>query len=108
MKLKDEVKWKKNVKVNADSSYGSAVTQYAETWANLMEKKLAESKKLKDIAKDTSIEAALGSGISGFQYGCAVQILAEVWEHGEELRRWNNRDLQIHDEGERQTKKVVF
>ena len=28
-------------------------------------------------------------------------MLSQVWEHGEELRRWHNLDTQIHDEGEK-------
>ena len=33
-------------------------------------------------------------------YG-AVSTLSKVWEHGEELRRWSNLDLQIGNEGEK-------
>ena len=39
-------------------------------------------------------------GITGFQYGCAVGILSQVWVHGEKLRRWHNLDRQIGNEGE--------
>jgi hypothetical protein len=34
-------------------------------------------------------------------YGAAVSVLSSCWEHGEELRRWHNLDVQIHDEGEK-------
>jgi hypothetical protein len=33
-------------------------------------------------------------------YGCAVQMLAGCWIHGEELRRWYNLDTQLGTEGE--------
>jgi hypothetical protein len=41
------------------------------------------------------------NGITAYMYGCAVGILAAVWVHGEQLRRWHNKDVQIGDEGDR-------
>lgn len=38
-------------------------------------------------------------GITGFMYGCAVNILAHVWEHGEELRRWHNGEYDYDGDG---------
>ena len=37
-------------------------------------------------------------------YGCAVSILFQVWEYGDELRRWHNLDIQIGDEGDKANK----
>lgn len=99
MKLKDAELWNKSLANNQDP-YGAAGHRFAETWANLMEQKMAQGKPLHEVARDCSHEADV-EGITGFMYGCAVQILAAVWEHGEELRRWHNRDAQIGDEGER-------
>lgn len=40
-------------------------------------------------------------GITGFMYGCAVQMLAKSWKHGEALRRWHNKETQIGMEGDK-------
>lgn len=86
--LKDAAGWQKSVDVNQDS-YGASGLRYAARWANLMELKMSEGKVLSDIAKSTSHEADL-EGISGFQYGCAVSLLSQVWIHGEKLKEWDN------------------
>jgi hypothetical protein len=99
MKLRNETLWKKGLKNNQDP-YGAATYQYAVTWADLMEAHMAAGEELKDVAKSTSHEADI-EGITGFMYGCAVQILAEVWQYGEELRRWHNLATQMGDEGEK-------
>jgi hypothetical protein len=54
-----------------------------------MEKKLAMGEKLEDIVDATSHEADV-EGITGFMYSQAILILSQVWEHGEQLRRWHN------------------
>lgn len=100
--LKDPDGWKQQVEKNQDG-YGSGVIRFAARWANLMEQKMAKGAKLKDIAEKTSHEAD-SEGITGFMYGCAVSILSQVWEHGEELRCWHNLDTQLGDEGEKANK----
>jgi hypothetical protein len=90
MRLKDEVAWRKSVEVNAGSGYSSAVTRYAERWARFMEVKIAAGAAVADCADECS-HLADDEGITGFMYGCAVSILAQVWTHGEDLRRWHNK-----------------
>lgn len=99
MKLKDPEGWQKTVDNNQDP-YGAAGVGFARRWAELMEAKIDEGKPLALIAEATSHEADT-EGITGFMYGCAVSILSQVWEHGEELRRWHNLATQIGKEGER-------
>jgi hypothetical protein len=99
MKLKDQDLWNRGLANNQDP-YGSGIYQYAERWANLMEKEISDGKSLVEIANRTSHEADT-EGITGFTYGAAVSILAAVWECGEELRKWHNLDIQIRDEGEK-------
>ena len=101
-KLKDEAGWKLSVEKNQDG-YGSGVIRFAARWANLMEAKMVKGAKLKDIADKCSHEADV-EGITGFMYGAAVSILSQVWEHGEELRRWHNLSTQLGDEGEKANK----
>lgn len=93
--------WKaKQVDGNGDPEpYGLECFNFAERWANVMEKKMAKGEKLENIAKQTSYDVA--DGITGFMYGMAVSILSKCWIHGEQLRKWHNLDTQIHDEGEK-------
>lgn len=99
MKFKDETAWQKAWDVN-DDPYGRAAITFARDWAELMEARIDAGDALIDIARETS-HAADTSGITGFMYGCAVSILSQTWEHGEELRRWHNLDTQIGTEGEK-------
>lgn len=100
--LKDEAGWKLSVKKNQDG-YGSGVIRFTARWANMMEAEMAKGKKLKNIADKISYKADV-EGISGFMYGCAVSILSQVWKHGEELRRWHNKETQIGTEGDKANK----
>lgn len=97
----DETAWREFVTVNSDGGYSECVVRYAEKWARLMQGELAEGKPLEGIAASTSSEVADVEGITGFQYGCAVAILAKTWKLGEELRRWHNLKTQLRDEGEK-------
>ena len=99
MSLRDADAWKKSCELNKDG-YGGAVISYAERWARLMEAEIAAGKTVKDCARSMSSVADV-EGITGFMYGCAVSILAQVWAHGEDLRRWHNLDTQIGTEGEK-------
>ena len=99
MELKDAEGWKKANDANTDP-YGHRVMTYVEDWANFMEREMAAGKTLAECAEKTSREADT-DGITGFMYGAAVSILAQVWKHGEELRRWHNLKIQIGTEGER-------
>ena len=99
MKIKDKEGWEKGRKANEDG-YGKAIFDYAESWADLMEARMAKGEKIEDMAQETSREADV-EGITGFMYGAAVATLSQAWEHGEELRRWHNIDSQIGNEGEK-------
>ena len=100
MRLRDEEGWRKTVEANSDP-YGKAGVDFARSWAELMEERMAgDVTMLPSIAKQASHDADV-EGITGFMYGCAVSILSQVWEHGEALRRWHNLDTQIGTEGER-------
>lgn len=87
--LKDELIWNEVCNNNTDS-YGNAVIKYAETWARLLEVRIANGENLQEIADECSHIADI-DGITGFMYGCAVSILSSVWIYGEELKEWNNK-----------------
>jgi hypothetical protein len=99
--------WPENIDFNSEDSgraYGFTVILAAERWADEMEQRLAERPGMTvgDIANEAfaATDAWLGRwGLTGFQYGCVVSILARVWQRGEELRRWHNLHTQVADEG---------
>lgn len=91
--------WDECVRIN-DDPYGAAAVRYAARWANYMERLIDDGEALVDIAEQALRDADL-EGITGFMYGCAVSILSQVWQHGEQLRRWHNLKTQIGTEGEK-------
>lgn len=97
--LSDPDGWEKARAANQDG-YGGAVITYAEAWGRLMQRAMVHGEQLESVAGSLS-HMADAEGITGFQYGCAVSILSQVWEHGDRLRRWHNGDTQIGDEGDR-------
>lgn len=86
---------------NSDG-YSRACFTYAERWAELMEKKIEEIGDARETiikyADDLSHEADT-EGITGFMYGCAVSILSQCWEYGEELRKWHNKEYNYDGDG---------
>lgn len=97
MKLANDDHWEEWKKNNTDP-YGSFIIRYAERWADMMEQKMCDGAALSDIAKQTSHDADT-EGITGFMYGCAVNILADSWAYGEELRKWHNAQYGYHGDG---------
>ena len=88
MNLIDKTGWDKAVSANPDP-YGRCVIRYAQRWAEMMEEHISDGKSISDIAKKTSHDSDT-EGITGFMYGCAVNILSQVWKYGEDLRKWHN------------------
>jgi hypothetical protein len=88
------------------AGYGAVVIIAAGRWMDAMEHELVvrPDATIADVADGCfhDVDRGLGRwGLTGFQYGCVVSILAEVWEHGDRLRRWHNLAIQLGDEGER-------
>ena len=102
MKISNQKIYNKWVKNNTDP-YGKAVVDYAIRWAEMMEAETDAGKRILDIAKQTSRDADT-EGITGFMYGCAVQMLSSCWVHGETLRQWHNIETQFGNEGEEANK----
>lgn len=98
IELKDKEKWNNFVTKNI-GPYGKGCVDYAERWAIQMQERLAKNEKLENIAKEESHKADT-EGITGFMYGCAVNMLSQCWKYGEELRIWHNLDIQIEHEGD--------
>lgn len=94
MTVKDKDGWEACKKSNTDP-YGARIVSYAEDWARLMES---------GMDREKASHLADHDGITGFMYGAAVSILAQVWVDGEALRIWHNLSIQIGTEGERANK----
>lgn len=94
-----ESTWEHIQQVNGSDSYNKRCVTYAEEWARLME---ADNKRGRTIAQcaEWCSRVADHDSITGFMYGAAVSILAQVWAHGEELRRWHNKETQLGTEGD--------
>lgn len=97
LELKDVDGWNKSREANTDP-YGKAALDYAEGWAKLMQVEIDKGNKLVDIAEKTSHELGF-MGITGFMYGCAVNLLSQCWKHGEELRKWHNKEYGHEGDG---------
>lgn len=100
MKIKQgqEEAYKKTIEVNSSDPYSKATIDYMVRWAELMEDKISKGSKVHEIAEETSHEADT-DGITGFMYGCAVNLLSQLWEYGEELRKWHNGEYNYDGDG---------
>jgi len=88
MELSNPEAWNSWKTKNTDP-YGKGCVDFAEGWAKLMQKHMAEGKTLEECADADSHSADVG-GITGFMYGAATQMLAQCWKHGAELKKWHN------------------
>lgn len=92
-----ENEYKEYVSKNSNDGYSRAVIDYSEQWAKLMQLEIAKGKTVKECAEPT--QKGLGYlGITGFQYGCAVKGLAFFWKHGEDLRKWHNKEYGVDED----------
>ena len=100
LEFKDEeakAKWEKFVEVNSKHPYSEGVVTYARRWAKYMQHLMKEyNKSLPQIASKASYASDI-EGITGFMYGCAVNMLSQCWKYGEELRRWHNKEFGQED-----------
>ncbi len=104
MEISNIDEWNKGKENNTDP-YGACIYEYAEGWAKVMQ---AEIKKrgfekvdyvvMFGIAETSSRELNF-LGISGFMKGAAVSILSHCWKHGEELRKWHNKEYGQEGDG---------
>lgn len=98
IELQDAETWAECKEKNQDP-YGGRCVRYAEEWARLMQVRIANGETVAQCADELS-QLADDDGITGFMYGAALSMLAKCWKHGEELRRWHNKETQIGTEGD--------
>jgi hypothetical protein len=105
IELIDKDLWNKTKENNSKDSYSNCVIQYAEGWAKLMQLEMMKGKTLSECAKNTSFEMGF-LGITVNMYGCAVNILIQIWKYGNELKNWHN--LKYNYEGVGVVNPAVF
>ena len=92
-----EEEFKKCIEINSHNFYSKSTIDYMIRWANMMEESISNGYKINDIAEETSHRA--DNGITGFMYGCAVDLLSQFWEYGEDLKKWHNNQYGYEGEG---------
>lgn len=107
MKFKEsmESEYQEGYNKNLDP-YGHCVYMFAEKWADYLEKEIESNsnrpvemvifEKASSCANKADDECG---GITGFMYGCAVNILSHCWIHGDILRRWHNKEYNYEGDG---------
>lgn len=98
--VKDELAWRRALNATQSDWERREATRYGARWANLIETEMAKGARLEDVASEMSNLARI-EGVSFFWHPWTVALLAKVWVHGEQLRRWHNVSRQKGDEGER-------
>lgn len=82
-----------------ETGYSQCVVDYARYWAKFMQYlKEKHNVSVIQIAGRASHDADV-NGITGFMYGCAVNVLSQVWKYGEELRVWHNKQYGHEGDG---------
>ena len=76
--------------IGGGHGYGSAIFQYAERWANMMEKEIQKGANVKDIAQRSSDDAHTPD-ISGYMQEESTNILCEHWKYGNDLKEWQSK-----------------
>lgn len=98
IELSDAEYWNETKRINSEDGYGAATIEFAECWAKLMQSEIKQGKTVVDCAEKTSFELGF-LGITGFMYGMSVSILSKCWAHGEELRKWHNKEYGHEGDG---------
>lgn len=90
--------WTRWVKNNKDP-YGKACLIYANELAQNIENTIVDTGRPFDELSSAEIEEAehkadeVVGGITGFMYGIALVCLSDVWEYGEDLKKWHNTQM---------------
>lgn len=89
IKIGKEKEFEQFVEINSQDFYSLGIVNYVKRWAELMEEEIEKGKNVFEIAEQTSYIADT-DGITLWMYGTAVMVLSQVWEYGEDLKKWHN------------------
>lgn len=92
--MSDPDGWAECVAANGEDehTYGGCGIVFAKRWACMMERDMAAGMTVSETAKLRQFEADVENQMTGFQWGCALSILCQVWKHGDDLRAWREAD----------------
>lgn len=93
-----ELRYRELENLNTQDSYGHGIFEYLKRWAGSMEQEMEGGMSVSEVALSTSSRADT-DGITGAMYGCAVAVLSEYWEYGEQLREWHNNRYSYSGQG---------
>jgi len=86
MSVRDADQLKLAITTNAQSELGTKVLNYANSWATIMEQKIAAGEPLTpEMARQASLETGLDP--RNYEYDIARTVLIDTWQHGAELDR---------------------
>lgn len=68
--------------------YTVEIIKFAQKWAQHMQEELKKGNILNDIAEKSACKVAKGKDIPVYMHYCAMVILSDVWEYGDELKSW--------------------
>ena len=90
--------WQKGLSNNTDP-YGRACFVFANELAKNLEDIMVDLGRPFNELTTNEIKQAekkadeVVGGITGYMYGVAISCLSEVWEYGEDLRKWHNSQM---------------
>lgn len=99
-----EKDWEQCKEINSKDMYSRYAIEFMVRWAELLEKKIEENPDIsaedaiRKYADGTSVKADI-DGITGFQFGCVVNLLYKFWIFGKELNAWHNSKYGYEGEG---------
>jgi len=85
---KAEKVWANYVGKNQDS-ISKGVINYADRWMKCMQYYIFQGASVAESAQMSECDADF-EGMSGFSFGWALSVIAEVWKYGDELAEWHN------------------
>ena len=84
--------WKKENQ-DAYGTYGIECSQFAEDWAELMEKEIDKDNDIKKVLKEKALETRMQATkyrlCTEFMFAIASNILVKCWEYGKYLDGFN-------------------
>ena len=84
--------WKKENQ-DAYGTYGIECSQFAEDWAELMEKEIDKENDIKKVLKEKALETRMQATnyrlCTEFMFAVASNILVKCWEYGKYLDEFN-------------------
>ena len=87
--------WDKWIEIDSKDFYSAKFALY---WVKYMQYLMNKhNKSVSQIADNSAHLADRMFGITGFQYGLALNAISNCWKYGDELRKWHNKQFGCED-----------